>query len=281
MCKSATGWPWCKEGGLRVLLTGATGLIGGAVVAGLYRRRARGGGGRPRRRAAARLPAAATGSRSTSPPPARPTGCRISPTSMRSSTAPACCRTTRGIRRRGACRRRRRAVRGLRAGRRAPGRAGLGDRGRPRRRDHLLAHQARRRRGADGARSRLGDPAPSVVLGRRPTAAARCSAASPRCPSCRASRTPDRCRSCSSTTSCARSLFFLGARRADALALDLAGPERAVARRGRRRLSPLARPATPASSRVPGWLAPLLSRWATSSAGSAGGRRCAPPRGAS
>ena len=209
LCAGGPLGPTGKEGGLRVLLTGATGLIGRAVLGRPRRRGARGGGGCPQRRR--RRPTAGGGrlrrARHRQAPPAPPTGCRISPASMRSSTVPACCRTARanstaGVHSDGAA-----ALFAAceQAGvRRVVQVSAIGvDRGAA---DRLRPHQACRRPGADGPQSRVGDPAP---FGRRRAPGLWRQRAVPRprraCPSCPDWRAPDPCRWCSSTTSCARS----------------------------------------------------------------------------
>ena len=113
------------------------------------------------RRGRAALSRKRNGCRSTSPPRQGPrTGWPASPASMRSSIAPGSCRIRRSTRR-AACM----PTASARCSRpaNAPASAGrppVGDRRRPRDADRVFAHQARGRRGADAARSRLGDPAP-------------------------------------------------------------------------------------------------------------------------
>ena len=238
--------PAAEEGGLRVLLTGATGLIGRAVLAGLTGEGhavvavARSAG------AAARLPEAAAASRSTSPRrPALPTGCRISPASMRWSTAPACCRTARATPP-PACMPT--APAALFA---ACEQAGV------RRVVQISAIGVDRGAATAFARTKLaGDEAlmardldwvilrPSVVVGRQAyggSALFRGLAALPH-PAARW-RTPDRCRSCSSTTWCARSCSSCEPGAPSRVVARDCRAGAPVARGGARRLSPLARAA--------------------------------------
>src|ERR1051326_2986964 len=147
---------------MRVLVTGATGLIGGAVVARLIE-------------AGEEIVAIArnTSRARRSVPDADWRELDIAGMTEPEHWQPHLAATPSSIARvagqparldpRRAYRWHRRVVRGLRAGGRAPNRAGLRDRSRPPHRDRIFSNQARRRHRADAARSRLDHPA---ALGR-------------------------------------------------------------------------------------------------------------------